>query len=66
MTMPKHNIFTTAFAKVYPLYIKKAERKNRTKDEVEQIICWLMCKTSSVAGGLLLVGAPNKSGLFIL
>lgn len=29
------------FAKVYPLYIKKAERKNRTKEEVDQIICWL-------------------------
>lgn len=39
--MPKHNIFTTAFAKVYPLYIQKAERKNRTKDEADQIIFWL-------------------------
>lgn len=29
------------FAKVYPLYVQKAERKNRTKDEVDQIICWL-------------------------
>ena len=39
--MPKHRIFTTKFAGVYPLYIQKAERKNRTKDEVDQIICWL-------------------------
>jgi hypothetical protein len=39
--MPKHRIFTTEFAKVYPLYIQKAERKNRTKGEVDQIICWL-------------------------
>ena len=39
--MPKHRIFTTEFAKVYPLYIQKAERKDRTKDEVDQIICWL-------------------------
>lgn len=39
--MPKHRIFTTAFSKVYPLYIQKAERKNRTKEEVDQIICWL-------------------------
>ena len=29
------------FANVYPLYVQKAERKNRTKDEVDQIICWL-------------------------
>ncbi len=39
--MPKHNIFATAFAKVYPMYVQKAERKNRTKEEVDQIICWL-------------------------
>lgn len=39
--MPKHRIFTTEFSKVYPLYVQKAERKNRTKAEVDQIICWL-------------------------
>lgn len=39
--MPKHNIFATAFAKVYPMYVQKAERKNRTKAEVDQSICWL-------------------------
>lgn len=39
--MSKHRIFTTAFSAVYPLYVKKAERKNRTKAEVDQIICWL-------------------------
>ena len=39
--MPKHYIFAMKFAKVYPLYVQKAERKNRTKQEVDQIICWL-------------------------
>ena len=39
--MPKHRIFTTSFASVYPLYVQKAERKNRTKEEVDQIIFWL-------------------------
>lgn len=39
--MTKHRIFTTAFSKVYPLYVQKAEQKNRTKDEVDQIIRWL-------------------------
>jgi hypothetical protein len=39
--MPDHRIFTTAFAKVYPLYVQKATRKNRTQEEVDQIICWL-------------------------
>ena len=39
--MTQHRIFTMAFSKVYPLYVQKAERKNRTKDEVDQIIRWL-------------------------
>lgn len=39
--MPKHRIFAIAFAKVYPMYVQKAERKNRTKEEVDRIICWL-------------------------
>lgn len=39
--MPGHRIFATTFAKVYPLYVQKADRKNRTKEEVDQIICWL-------------------------
>jgi hypothetical protein len=30
-----------AFSKVYPLYVQKAERKNRTQEEVDQILCWL-------------------------
>lgn len=37
----KHKIFTMKFADVYPLYVHKAERKNRTKEEVDQIIFWL-------------------------
>jgi hypothetical protein len=41
MTMAKHRIYTMTFASVYPLYVQKAERKNRTKEEVDQIICWL-------------------------
>lgn len=39
--MPRQHVFTMAFAKVYPLYIHKAERKNRTQEEVDQIIRWL-------------------------
>ncbi|HND47840.1 MAG TPA: DUF2200 domain-containing protein, partial [Anaerolineales bacterium] len=34
-------VFGMRFADVYPLYIQKAERKNRTKEEVDQIIFWL-------------------------
>ena len=38
---PKHRIFTTPVAKVYPYYLAKAEKKGRTKAEVDAIICWL-------------------------
>jgi hypothetical protein len=37
----KHRIFTTSVAKVYPFYVAKAEKKGRTKAEVDAIICWL-------------------------
>ena len=39
--MAKHRIYTTSFASVYPLYVAKAEKKGRTKTEVDQIISWL-------------------------
>ena len=39
--MAKHRIYTTSFASVYPLYVAKAERKGRTKAEVDQVISWL-------------------------
>lgn len=39
--MPKSRVYAIRFSKVYPLYIQKAERKNRSKQEVDQIICWL-------------------------
>jgi len=39
--MLKQNVFAIKFARLYPLYVKKAESKQRTKKEVDQIICWL-------------------------
>ena len=41
MTVTEHRIFAMPFAQVYPLYVQKAERKNRTKAEVDQVIGWL-------------------------
>lgn len=37
----KHRIFTTPVANVYPYYLAKAEKKGRTKAEVDAILCWL-------------------------
>lgn len=39
--MAKHRIYTMSFAKVYPMYVAKAEKKGRTKAEVDEIIRWL-------------------------
>ena len=39
--MTKPRIYTMSFASVYPMYIQKAERKGRTKAEVDEIIFWL-------------------------
>jgi hypothetical protein len=37
----KHRIYTTSFASVYPLYVAKAEKKGRTKAEVDEVVRWL-------------------------
>lgn len=37
----QHRIFTTPVANVYPYYLAKAEKKGRTKAEVDAVICWL-------------------------
>ena len=49
----QHRIFSTPFAKVYPLYIAKAERKGRTKAEVDDIIRWLTGYTQRELDGQL-------------
>jgi hypothetical protein len=48
--MPGHRIFSIPFAAVYPMYVEKAKRKGRTKEEVDRVICWL---TGYDASGLL-------------
>jgi hypothetical protein len=39
--MARMSLRTMTISKVYPLYVQKAERKGRTKDEVDELICWL-------------------------
>lgn len=39
--MTRHRIFATSFATIYPLYVLKAQRKNRSEEEVDQVISWL-------------------------
>lgn len=41
MTTPAERLFSMSFAKLHPLYVQKAERKNRSREEVDRIICWL-------------------------
>lgn len=39
--MTNERVYQMAFSSVYPLLVKKAERKGRTKSEVDDVICWL-------------------------
>lgn len=39
--MENHRIYKSAFAGVYPHYVQKATKKGRTKEEVDEVICWL-------------------------
>lgn len=39
--MAAHRIFKMPFAAVYPAYVNKAERKGRTRQEVDRLVCWL-------------------------
>jgi hypothetical protein len=49
MKTPASRVYAYKFAKIYPLYVQKAERKGRTRKEVDQAICWL---TGYTAAGL--------------
>ena len=41
MSQQRHRIYTTSFASVYPHYVAKAEKRGRTRGEVDEIIRWL-------------------------
>ncbi len=51
--MAKHRIFTTPFADVYPHYVAKAERKGRSRAEVDAIIDWLTGYDAAALAGAL-------------
>jgi len=55
VALPAHRIYTTSFASVYPLYVAKAEKKGRTKAEVDEIVRWLtgysQVQLEKLAGG---------------
>ena len=50
---PKHRIFTMSFARLYPCYVEKAEKKGRTKAEVDAVIRWLTDYTQRGLEGLI-------------
>lgn len=56
--MAKHRIYSMSVASVYPLYVAKAERKGRTKAEVDEVICWLTGHSPETLGDEL---AQNTS-----
>lgn len=54
--MTRHRIYAMSFASVYPLYVAKAERKGRTKAEVDEIILWLTVHTQESLDAQLTAG----------
>ena len=59
--MAEHRVFAMSFAKVYPAYVQKAARKNRTKAEVDRIICWLTGYTQTALQRQIERGADFKT-----
>jgi len=59
--VPEHKIFTMAFAKVYPLYVQKAQRKGRTQEEVDQAIRWLTGYDQAALERLIATGADLRT-----
>lgn len=70
--MENNKVFAMGFAKVYPLLVQKAERKGRTRDEVDAATCWLTgytpedverCLAENVAYGDFFRDAPGMNPL---
>ena len=61
--MTEHRIYRMSFAKVYPLLVAKAERKGRTKAEVDEVIRWLTGYSQQQLDALLAAGT-DFAGFF--
>lgn len=59
--MAAHRIYTTSVASVYPHYVTKAEKKGRTRDEVDEIICWLTGYDSAQLAAVLADGTDFET-----
>jgi len=59
--MPRTNIFNMSLNKIYPMLVQKAERKNRTQAEVNQIICWLTGYSQSELAAQLAKDIPYQT-----
>lgn len=59
--MIKHRIYTTSVASVYPLYVAKAEKKGRTRAEVDEVIRWLTGHTDASLAAALAAGTDFET-----
>ncbi len=59
--MAGHRLFRTSVASVYPHYVAKAEKKGRTKQEVDEVVCWLTGYSSSQVDEHLANGTDFES-----
>jgi len=57
----KHRIYTMSFARVYPCYVAKAQKKGRSKEEVDQILTWLTGYNQSQIDEILVTGSDIET-----
>lgn len=57
----KHRIYTMSFGSVYPLYIQKAEKKGRTKAEVDEVVRWLTGYSQKDIGSVIKKGTDFET-----
>jgi hypothetical protein len=59
--MAGHRIYRMSVASVYPHYVSKVEKKGRTKDDVDEILCWLTGYGASELGAQLEQGTDFET-----
>lgn len=59
--MAGHRVYAMRVASVYPLYVAKAEKKGRTREEVDRILCWLTGHSAESLAAVLASGASFEA-----
>ena len=64
--MPRKPIAQLSFSRIYPLLVQKAERKGRTREEVDTVTCWLTDTTATASSAKSRATLPTRLSLMKL